>query len=166
MDKYPAGVSNIFKVTGTDATISSLQFHLLDLLEKIKPHFVHVGKSMGNFERTAKIRADVPALKGIFNFSDFKGVSKHVLPPNIYAYCALTESGEFTLLENLFAYEGVFFRPGDFQGIDLAEVDCKTSFLRANVDVLFYITGLTGSLLVHLLNERNLQVDSHDENVI
>lgn len=151
---HPGGLGVLMKYAGKDATAFFSKIHSTDIIDKMLDPSSCLGPILGELE---SVSADMiseqdlklmemiklkPPLEHIFNVSDFEYVCKKILSNSLYTYFATGSDDEFTLRNNHYAYQRIFFKPRVLT--NTKHVDLSTTFVGDKVSLPFYITAFAG----------------------
>lgn len=175
LDKHPGGAGILLKYAGKDASSLFKQIHSQELITMRLSPDLYLGEMVGEFEEEVVelteeevIRLqnleNKPDLDQIFDLHDFEYVLKKILPKTAYTYFATGCDDEFSLRENHYSYNRIFFRPKILGNTET--VSLETEMMGCKVEAPFYITAFAGSLLAHPLAERNLCHGAYREKII
>lgn len=163
--RHPGGSPILLKNKGKDITNLFGTMHNGDVIKKLLPPNKFLGILIGELPAVEEelteeeiVLADRyrnrPDINNIFNISDFEYVCSKILPKDLFSYYATGSDDEFSLRNNHYAFQRVFFRPQVLT--DTSKVDLSTTVIGQKVGLPFYATAFAGQGKANTHGELNV----------
>lgn len=176
IDKHPGGSRIILQHAGKDVTKLFENLHPDGVLESFLEPKNHIGNLVGDLEDMEDVKereleenrlqmiSKIPSLSRMLSLNDFEYVAKQILPIKTWAYYSGGTDDNYTLRENHYAFQRIFFNPKVLNN-STNELDMSTTMLGVKTSAPFYCSAAALAKLGHRDGELSIARGCGSENI-
>lgn len=160
LEKHPGGSKIILQYGGKDVTKLFENLHPDGVLENFLEPEQYIGDLVGDLaefeddkDRELEMKRlqminSIPSISRMFSLSDFEYVAKQILPIRTWAYYSGGTDDNYTLRENHYAFQRIFFNPRVLNN-STEDLDMSTTMLGVKTSAPFYCSAAALAKLGH-----------------